>query len=247
MSLNFIIAWKNNKWYNKRVLIWHFTLVLIKINYGQIGDQKSSFKQQTQYFIQDSTNVFPDRINFYRFVRQTGIFGNLWLLLTHKPVRLLTSDILEVHGRFYWPGLSGLWLNSKIVYDNIIAWDNKLFYCCHLLLITTIIIISNVQKKMYFWQYLTWYSKFKHLKIRFHWNRTEIRTNQKKCGMHIFWVKFGIILTKSEQLAGMSNVYTVITPIIIIILERFISYLLSFQNSVCFYWAQNTNQMVDEN
>jgi hypothetical protein len=24
---------------NKRVLIWHFPLVLIKINYGQIGDQ----------------------------------------------------------------------------------------------------------------------------------------------------------------------------------------------------------------
>ena len=45
---------ENDKWYNKRVLIWRFTLVLIKINYGQIGDQKSSFKQQTQYFIQDS-------------------------------------------------------------------------------------------------------------------------------------------------------------------------------------------------
>jgi hypothetical protein len=37
VSLNFI--WRNDKWYNKRVLIWHFTLVLIKINYGQIGDQ----------------------------------------------------------------------------------------------------------------------------------------------------------------------------------------------------------------
>jgi hypothetical protein len=34
MSLNFIEAWKNDKWYNKRVLIWRFTLVLIKINYG---------------------------------------------------------------------------------------------------------------------------------------------------------------------------------------------------------------------
>ena len=59
------------------------------------------------------TNVFPDRIHFYRFVRQTGIFGNLWLLLTHKPVRLLTCDILEIRGRFYWPGPLGLWLNSK--------------------------------------------------------------------------------------------------------------------------------------
>ena len=40
MSLNFI--WRNDK-YNKRVLIWYFTLVLIKINYGQIGDQTGLF------------------------------------------------------------------------------------------------------------------------------------------------------------------------------------------------------------
>ena len=31
MSLNFIKAWRNDKRYNKRALIWHFTLVLIKI------------------------------------------------------------------------------------------------------------------------------------------------------------------------------------------------------------------------
>jgi hypothetical protein len=28
---------------NKRVLIWRFTLVLIKINNGQIGDQTGTF------------------------------------------------------------------------------------------------------------------------------------------------------------------------------------------------------------
>jgi hypothetical protein len=39
-----------------------------------------------------------------------GISGQL--LLTHKPVGLLTCDILEVHGRFYWPGPSGLWLKA---------------------------------------------------------------------------------------------------------------------------------------
>jgi hypothetical protein len=50
MSLNFIKAWRNNK-YNKRVLIWRITLVLIKINYGQIGDQTALFIQQIQYFI----------------------------------------------------------------------------------------------------------------------------------------------------------------------------------------------------
>jgi hypothetical protein len=30
MSLNFIIAWNNEKWYNKRDLIWRFTLVFMK-------------------------------------------------------------------------------------------------------------------------------------------------------------------------------------------------------------------------
>ena len=104
MSLDFIIAWKKDKWYNKRVLIWRFTWLLILKNYGQIGDQKGSFTQQTQYFIQDSRSggnqcFFP------------GMFGNLWLLLKHKPVGLLTC---EVHGRFYWPGLSGLWLNRRL-------------------------------------------------------------------------------------------------------------------------------------
>ena len=38
MFLTFIGAWKNDKWWNKRVLIWRFTLALIKINCGQIGE-----------------------------------------------------------------------------------------------------------------------------------------------------------------------------------------------------------------
>jgi hypothetical protein len=107
MSLNFIIAWKNDKWYINRVLIWRFTLILIKINYGQIGDQKGSFTRQTQYFIQDSRS--SGNQCFFRPVC-LGISGQL--LLTHKPVGLLTCDILEVHGRFYWPGPSGLWLKA---------------------------------------------------------------------------------------------------------------------------------------
>ena len=32
-------------------MIWHFTLVLIKINYGQIGDQTGLFYTTNQYFI----------------------------------------------------------------------------------------------------------------------------------------------------------------------------------------------------
>ena len=38
--------------HNKRVLIWHFTLVLIKINYGRIGDQTGLFYTTNTIFIQ---------------------------------------------------------------------------------------------------------------------------------------------------------------------------------------------------
>jgi hypothetical protein len=65
MSLNFI--WRNDKWYNKRVLIWRFTLVLIKINYGQIGDQTGLFYTTNPVFYTSGN----------RFVRRTGTFGNL--------------------------------------------------------------------------------------------------------------------------------------------------------------------------
>jgi hypothetical protein len=48
-------------------LIWHFTLVLIKINYGQIGDQTGLFYTTNPVFYTSGT----------RFVRRTGTFGNL--------------------------------------------------------------------------------------------------------------------------------------------------------------------------
>ena len=53
---------------NKRVLIWRFTLVLIKINYGQIGDQTGLFYTTNPVFYTSGN----------RFVRRTGTFGNLW-------------------------------------------------------------------------------------------------------------------------------------------------------------------------
>jgi hypothetical protein len=65
MSLNFI--WRNDKRYNKRVLIWHFTLALIKINYGQIGDQTGLFYTTNPVFYTSGN----------RFARLTGTFGNL--------------------------------------------------------------------------------------------------------------------------------------------------------------------------
>jgi hypothetical protein len=52
---------------NKRVLIWRFTFVLIKINYGQIGDQTGLFYTTNQVFYTSGN----------RFVRRTATFGNL--------------------------------------------------------------------------------------------------------------------------------------------------------------------------
>ena len=52
---------------NKRVLIWRFTLVLIKINYGQIGNQTGLFYTTNPVFYASGN----------RFVRRTGTFGNL--------------------------------------------------------------------------------------------------------------------------------------------------------------------------
>ena len=52
---------------NKRVLIWRFTLVLIKINHGQIGDQTGLFYTTNPVFYTSGN----------RFVHCTGTFGNL--------------------------------------------------------------------------------------------------------------------------------------------------------------------------
>ena len=83
MSVNFIKAWKNDKWYNKRVLIWRFTLVLIKINYGQIGDQTGLFYTRNPVFYTSGK----------RFVRRTGTFGNLWFIHLSRRTTVI-QDLL---------------------------------------------------------------------------------------------------------------------------------------------------------
>jgi hypothetical protein len=66
--VNVLELWRTDKWYIKRVLIWRFTLVLIKINYGQIGDQTGLFYTTNPVFYTSGN----------RFVHRTGTFGNLW-------------------------------------------------------------------------------------------------------------------------------------------------------------------------
>jgi hypothetical protein len=62
---------------NKRVLNWRFTLVLIKINYGQIGDQTGLFYTTNPVFYTSGN----------RFVRCTDTFGNLIVSLVPSDNR----------------------------------------------------------------------------------------------------------------------------------------------------------------
>jgi hypothetical protein len=79
MSLNFIKAW---------VLIWHFTLVLIKLNYGQIGDQTGLFYTTNPVFYTSGN----------RFAHRTGTFGNLWFF--HLSRRTTVIQDLLVRRQF---------------------------------------------------------------------------------------------------------------------------------------------------
>ena len=64
---------------NKRVLIRRFTLVLIKMNYGQIGDQTGLFYTTNPVFYTSGN----------RFVRCTGTFGNLIFSLVRRQFSLV--------------------------------------------------------------------------------------------------------------------------------------------------------------
>ena len=61
--------------HNKRVLIWRFILVLIKINYGQIGDQTGLFHTTNPVFY-TSGNIF---------VRRTGTFADFFTCTIGQP------------------------------------------------------------------------------------------------------------------------------------------------------------------
>jgi hypothetical protein len=61
--------------HNKRVLIWHFTLVLIKINYGRIGDQTGLFYTTNPVFYTSGN----------RFFQRTGTFGDFFTCPVGQP------------------------------------------------------------------------------------------------------------------------------------------------------------------
>jgi hypothetical protein len=61
--------------HNKRVLIWHFTLVLIKINYGRIGDQTGLFYTTNPVFYTSGN----------RFFQRNGTFGDFFTCPVGQP------------------------------------------------------------------------------------------------------------------------------------------------------------------
>ena len=79
MSLNFIKAWRNDKWYNERVLIWRFTLVLIKINYGKIGEYSITCPMHTSHVSVFLATYFETNGHFDSNVKLFPvIYANYW-------------------------------------------------------------------------------------------------------------------------------------------------------------------------
>ena len=132
MSLNFIKAWRNDK-YNKIVLIWRFTLVWIKMNYGQIGDQTGLFYTTNPVYYTSGN----------RFVHRTDTFGNLWFfhlsrrttviqdLLVRRqfsPVsdkrycRALTSNTHIHDHSLYWLGRGTIDTSNTHIHDHSHYW-----------------------------------------------------------------------------------------------------------------------------
>jgi hypothetical protein len=74
-----------HRWNN---YFWHFTLVLIKINYGQIEDQTGLFHTTNPVFYTSGN----------RFVCRTGTFGNLWFF--HLSRRKTVIQDLLVRRKF---------------------------------------------------------------------------------------------------------------------------------------------------
>jgi hypothetical protein len=100
MPLNFITTWRTT--INdtiKRVLIWRFTLVLIKINYGQIRDQTGLFNTTNPVFYTSGN----------RFVRRTGTFGNLTFHLFNR-----TTVIQELLVRRQFSLVPDNWTNVNV-------------------------------------------------------------------------------------------------------------------------------------
>ena len=77
MSLNFITAWRTINDTINRVLIWRFTLVLIKINYGQIGDQTGLFYTTNPVFYTSGNRFARLGIWLFHLSRRTTVIQDL--------------------------------------------------------------------------------------------------------------------------------------------------------------------------
>jgi hypothetical protein len=86
--------------HNKRVLIWRFTLVLIKINYGQIGDQTGLFHTTNPVFYTSGT------CKNYRI----SIWRNFKLVCCAKYDRGLDLGFWEILKPLKWANITSFFL-----------------------------------------------------------------------------------------------------------------------------------------
>jgi hypothetical protein len=81
------------RWINKRVLTWRFTLVLIKINYEQIGDQTITLNWWVIFYPDKATQA-----STLTFVRLSGTSEN-WRRTSRSCITVVRRDKWK-HQRF---------------------------------------------------------------------------------------------------------------------------------------------------
>ena len=97
MSLNFIIGWDNEKWYNKRVLIWRFPLVFMK-SYAEKSIVIAEIKWQsnTGQSVLKSKGLYRTGGHSTGLVRRYFVFTGI---CNHQYLSLLTLWVWTPRGR----------------------------------------------------------------------------------------------------------------------------------------------------
>ena len=106
MSLNFIIGWDNEKWYNKRVLIWRFPLVFMKSYAGNWQINRCSRNWRNQMTEQYRTigpeiqGFISDRRSFYRTC--PTVFRFHWYMQSSVPFTANIVSLNPAWARYTW-------------------------------------------------------------------------------------------------------------------------------------------------
>jgi hypothetical protein len=120
MSLNFIIAWNNKKWYNKRDLNWRFTLVFMK-SYADKSIVIAEIKWQsnTGQSVLKSKGLYWTGGHFIGLVRRSD--GNSFSLLDKN-----SSFHPDPLTNMITTGNSCFWMaNFFKIFSSETAWPNE--------------------------------------------------------------------------------------------------------------------------